>query len=605
MPSNRYIKVLLWAIRNLFGIARRGIQPKGAVWMLLFLVRNIGVNLGGRQIISQIEFELNKGEKAALVGANGVGKTTLLEILAGENLPTTGQLKYFSSGSRYLLRQRLDFPPGISIRQYLLEGWAEERQAGKVDEALRRFSFEQYANRPVDTLSGGEKTRLALARAWISAAELLLLDEPTNHLDTEHLDWLEQFVNEYSGTVLIVSHDRYFLDRTISRVLELQSGGITSYVGNYSSYRQAKQRQFELDKKTYIDQEKAAVKLERAINAQQQWSETAHRQSTKKARINSVRKEFYRSKAKKLDKRAKNTIKRLERLKEERIARPKEHVPIDLSFTSLKHGSNRIILGDGIRKSYGDRVIFTDCRISMRPGEKVALVGPNGSGKTTLIRIILGKETMDRGELWLSPSLSCGYLQQEINELKEDNSLLDEVGLVCSDMVRVRNLLAELLFKGDAVFKPCSVLSMGERVRVALAKLLLGSYDLLVLDEPTNYLDLPSRERLEEALQSFSGSILLVCHDRYLLEKVCGVVWSIEENKVQIYQGRYSEYQELCKQRSNHRLGEEERLRLELRKAFLSSQLATIDREKDSELYQKTEQEYLELVKCIKKANNR
>jgi macrolide transport system ATP-binding/permease protein len=572
--------------------------------MLLFFAQNLIQCFDGKDVFQGVSFEVKINEKVALVGQNGIGKTSLLKIIAGIDLPAGGRIDYYSYVSCALLTQCPDFSMNSTVRAALEQSLPVISSTDKIGEALKKFEFAGYEEQMVSTLSGGEKTRLQLARIWLSGAEFLLLDEPTNHLDTENLEWLEHFVLEYPGTLLIVSHDRYFLDHTVSRVLELRSDGITSYTGNYSAYRQAKMEQFARDEQTYFDQEKQVRKLDSAIQEQKGWATNAHKRAGRKAIAEGCKKggkPFYRAKAKKMDARIKNTIKRLERLKEECITRPKTVPTIDLSFTSGKRANNGILLADGITKAFGDRRLLVNSNFTLKYGEKVGLLGANGSGKTTLLRTIAGLEPLGEGSLWRSPSLKIGYLEQEIQLLGENRTALEEVGLVCSEQGRVRNLLANLLFTGEAVFKSCKCLSMGERVRVAIAKLLLGAFDLLILDEPTNYLDLESRERLEEALTSFDGSLIVVSHDRYFLGRVTETIWAIENCKILTYQGGYTDY---AAKRFSHIATEQRddinRLELELKKARLMGELSQIDRTRNEPEYLRLEQEFLETVRRLR-----
>ncbi len=571
--------------------------------MLLFSAENLAQNFAGTDIFKGVNFEVQAGEKLAIVGANGVGKSSLLRIIAGIDQAVEGSVKYYNRASCGLLTQYFDDAQMSTV----LEALEEALPAGAIlrspGEALKKFAFTGRETQLVANLSGGEKTRLQLARIWLSGAELLLLDEPGNHLDAENLEWLESFINQYPDTVVLVSHDRYFLDRTVKRVLELRSDGITSYAGNYSAYYQAKLEQRARNEKIYWDQQKQAEKLNDAIQEQKIWAGKAHDQAARKASNIGIKnaKVFYRNKAKKTERRVKNNIKRLERLEEERIARPEKVRTIDLSFTGERRAHKEILRAEDIAKAFNSRSLFMNGQFSLKYGEKAALVGANGSGKTTLLRIIAGLETLDAGGIWCSPSLRLGYLEQEVKSLDQSHSVLHELAGICPDQGRVRNLLADLLITGDAVFKPCRVLSMGEKVRVALAKMLLGTYDLLLLDEPTNYLDLPSREKLENALAAFGGSLVIVSHDRYLLAKVAQKVWVIENAQVTAYPGNYPDYIEhrsIC--HSQQQAGESDRLELEIKKARLISELSMIDRSKDEGSYLRREQEFLEVIRRLR-----
>lgn len=568
--------------------------------MLLFSAQNLVQVKGDQEIFKNINLEVQASEKVALVGPNGIGKTTLLRILAGIDQPAGGYLHFYQPVQTGYLAQNDAFPPEATV-QRVLETTSAEKSNLNWQEALSRFNFTGLESQKVSLLSGGEKTRLKLARLWLEGCDLLLLDEPSNHLDIEQLNWLEGYLREYPGTVIIVSHDRYFLDRVVARVIELNKTGATSYPGNYSAYQKAKEAKYAQDLKTYYDQEKQARKIEKAIQELTSWEEKAHRESRRKANSKGGYKEYYRVKAKKIAKSVKNTVKRLERLQEERIAKPKEAPGINLSFQELRHGGVRLLTAEGLTKSYGNRVILEQLHFHLRPGEKVALMGNNGTGKTTLLRLILGLEPIDQGKLWISPSAKIGYLDQELQSIDNRRTVLEEVTRSGCQPALARQLLAGLLIRGDAVFKPCSVLSMGERVRVAMAKLLVGQYDLLLLDEPTNFLDLESREKFEAALLAFAGAVIIVSHDRYLLDRVCGTTWHLQNGKLAVYPGKFSEYQAVqAIQKEASQFSKEDKARLELRLAQLDGELCKLDRERDSASYQALEEEYFRIAKLIR-----
>ncbi len=573
--------------------------------MFLFSAQNLAQAKGDQDIFKDINLEVHIGEKVALVGPNGIGKTTLLRILAGIDKPSGGYLRFFRPVQIGYLAQDDGYSPEATV-QTVLEATSLEKPNVNWREALSRFNFTGLDAQKVSFLSGGEKTRLKLACLWLQGCDFLLLDEPSNHLDMEQMNWLEEYLRNYPGTVLIVSHDRYFLDRVAVRVVELSKTGITSYPGNYSVYKNTKEAKFQQDLKTYYDQEKQARKIERAVQELTSWEEKAHRESRRKANAEGPSmggKEYYRVKAKKIAKSVKNTVKRLERLQEERINKPKKEPGINFSFQNQRHGGSRLLAAEGVTKSYGSRVILEQLHFYLCPGEKVALTGNNGTGKTTLLRLILDQEPIDHGKLWISPTAKIGYLEQEIQSIENRRTILEEVTRTSCQPALARQLLAGLLIRGDAVFKPCSVLSMGERVRVALIKLLVGQYDLLLLDEPTNFLDLESREKFEEALLSFDGATIIVSHDRYLLDRVCGTTWRLENSKLSIYPGRFSEYQKaqtVIKPKKHSSSNKEDKTLLELRLAQLDGELSRLDRRRDEAEYLTLEAEYFKIVKAIR-----
>jgi macrolide transport system ATP-binding/permease protein len=573
--------------------------------MLLFSGSDLSLSFGERDVFKGLNFEAQMGEKVALVGANGVGKTSLLRIISGRVSPDSGAVSFYLPVQHALLNEEYTESPELTVGEVLENAVARDRLNNRVGEALKKFGFAQTYGRRVAVLSGGEKTRLQLACVWMRNPELLLLDEPTNHLDSLHLDWLEQFVRDYRGTVVLVSHDRYFLDRTVERVLELTPAGITSYPGNYSDYARTKRLRYEQEIKIYSDQQRQAQKLRRAIAELTGWGAKGHRESRRKARAEGPTmglKEYHRAKAMKLDRRVKNNVKRLNRMLEEQLTQPKPDRTVALDFPVVRAGGDTLFIADGVSKSFGGRTLFHPVKLAVKPGEKVGVVGPNGSGKTTLLKIIGGAIQPDTGSWRRSPNLKTGYLDQELSSLTSGGTIWEEVAGVASDRKKAFNILAGLLFRGDEVFKPCSVLSMGERVRVALAKLLVGDYNLLMLDEPTNYLDLPSREKLEEALAGFEGAVILVSHDRYLLDRVPDSIWSISQGHLEVFSGRYSDYLERKSQnRKDGNIDKRaEKLRLEYKKAQLLGDLATLDRGKFPEAYQALEAEYLEVVRRLR-----
>jgi macrolide transport system ATP-binding/permease protein len=572
--------------------------------MLLFSGSDLSLSFGERDVFKGLNFEVRVGEKVALVGANGVGKTSLLGIISGRVAPDSGAVSFYLPVQRALLNEEFAESPELTVSEVLENTVARDRLNDRVGEALKKFGFAQTQGRRVAVLSGGEKTRLQLACVWMRNPELLLLDEPTNHLDSLHLDWLEQFIRDYRGTVVLVSHDRYFLDRTVERVLELTRAGITSYPGNYSDYARTKRLRYEQEIKIYSDQERQAQKLRRAIAELTGWGAKGHRESRRKARAEGPTmglKEYHRAKAMKLDRRVKNNLKRLNRMLEEQLTQPKPDQTVVLDFPGVPGGGNMLVLAEGVSKSYGDRILFRPVKLAVKPGEKVGLVGPNGSGKTTLLKLIGGAIQPDTGSWWRSPNLKTGYLDQELSSLTSGRTIWEEVAGVATDRKKAFNILAGLLFRGDEVFKPCSVLSMGERVRVALAKLLVGDYNLIMLDEPTNYLDLPSREKLEEALTGFEGAVILVSHDRYLLDRVPDSIWSISQGHLEVFSGRYSDYLERKSQnRKDGNIDKRaEKLRLEYKKAQLLGDLSMMDRDRFPERYQALETKYQEVVRQL------
>ncbi|NMB26226.1 MAG: ABC-F family ATP-binding cassette domain-containing protein [Firmicutes bacterium] len=562
---------------------------------------SLAKSYGFHQVFSNVSFMLRTREKVALVGPNGIGKSTLLKILAGLEEPDSGTIAQLQEPllCRYVPQMpkfELSTPWDVLTKEAVELGVLAR---GTPHEAMSRFGFsETEAILPTKHLSGGQKTRLALARAWLSQPDLLLLDEPTNHLDMAALDWLEGFVMEYPGCVFVVSHDRVFLDNVVSRVLELECDGITEYTGNYTAYREAKAQAFVQQMSEYEADQRRIRRLEATIDQQMRRFQQSHGSAGQH--------DFYRGKAKKLAKTGKAQMKRLESMKETSVAKPKAEEHISLIDFAVQDGGRRVVVAEELGKSYA-RELFARGNFSILRGDKVALVGPNGSGKTTLLKMILGQVEPSQGRLWVSPNVSMGYLDQEMDELNPDNTVLAETLSVfpqqtSEQMTRARTFLAGLLFGADDLEKSIRMLSVGEQKRVAMAKLLLGVFDLLLLDEPTDHLDLPSREKLEEALLRYDGTLILVSHDRYLLGRVSSKVIALDGGNMIVYPGGFREYEarQARLQEASAKpeaLSAEERLLLETRLAQLGSDLAKLSKEESA--YADIETEFIEIARRL------
>mgnify|MGYP000883698916 FL=1 len=566
-------------------------------------VQNLSKSYGFQRLFTKVNLMLKTGEKTALVGPNGVGKSTLLQILAGLEKPDSGTLSFSNAAlSRRYVPQMPRFscftPLEILTDEVVKLGISAKGEPG---EALRRFGLTNVEARlPAEQLSGGQKTRLALALAWLSEPNLLLLDEPTNHLDLKGLKWLEEYIQAYRGTVLVVSHDRAFLDNVVSRILELGQGGVQEYAGNYTAYRDAKALAFAKRVAEYEHEQRQIERLERAIQLQMRRSQQSHQKAGQH--------DFYRSKAKKLAKTGKAQMRRLQSMRQKRTTKPQEEKRISSLHFGALEGGRRVIHAEDLAKTFGPKRLFDSGSFSILKGDKVALIGPNGSGKTTLLKMFMGREMPSAGKLWVSPSVCAGYLDQELEEYDPGQSVLSAVlsGLqeqTQAMITRVRTLLAGLLFDTGDLEKPLGVLSVGEQKRVTVAKLLLGNFNLLLVDEPTDHLDLPSREKLEQALGEYNGTLIAASHDRHLLRKITTKVIVIKNGMLDVYPGGFSEYelrQEklLQKQPYKQELSAEERLVLETRLARLSSDLSVLSKEGDA--YLKAEKEYLDIVKRLR-----
>ena len=514
---------------------------------LLLQCHNIKKEFGIHEVLKSVSLDLEEGECVGLVGKNGAGKTTLANILYGELKPEGGEIIWHRKDVRIgYLRQSVyytsdvlhDFHSGqedpAQIQEFL-------HAAGELGtEKVSRWEEERFAN-----LSGGERTKLALAQIWSAQPDLLILDEPTNHLDFQGVEWLVGELAGYPGTILVISHDRYFLDQTVNRILEVEDGVLCEYHGNYSFYRKEKRKRQEDQMHAYEMQEKRKEKLDSEIRQLRQWSGKAHRDSTKKGAKSGNKfgtKEFYRVKAKKMDRQVKSRTKRLEKLRTEGISKPKEEFQVSFALNDAQKHGKRVMEASNIQKRFGDRVLFRKSSFTLLRGEKVGLFGPNGCGKTTLVKAIIGQEPIE-GTLFVSSSVSIGYMSQDVLDLESSKTAIDLFPAPNRrEQGKIRTMLANLGFDGEMLREPLKSLSLGERTRLKLAALVLGGDDLLILDEPTNHLDLHAREQLEEALDQYEGTILLITHDRYMLERVCEKLLVFEDGRIRRVEYGVEEY---------------------------------------------------------------
>lgn len=527
--------------------------------MIILQAQKINVAFGEQEVLRDISLSIQAGERVGLVGVNGAGKSTLLKCLIGLMIPDSGDISSSSALAMGYLEQLAEFPEQTTIWEAMLESfagilekrrWLHELEAAmaeagpeltKIMEEYARLSEEYeradgYAcentarriliglgfsqddfDSLVNTLSGGQKTRLNLGRLLAIAPELLFLDEPTNHLDMSSVEWLEDYIKTYSGTVLVVSHDRRFLDKVATRILDLRLGKMYSYDGNYSQY---------LIKKAAED-----LAWQRAYSKQQEY-------------IRQTEEYIRRFKAGIKSKQARGRQSQLDRL--ERIAAPGQEKLLSKRTLTVSQASGQEVLTlKNISKSFGERQLFRNLDMQIGKGEKVALIGANGCGKTTMLKIISGHLEADEGEVKIGSRVSIGYFSQEYEDLEARNTVLEEIlNNFDLKLEEARTALGTMLFSGDDVFKRVADLSGGEKGRLAFLKLLLAGDNFLLLDEPTNHLDIESRQVVEKMLTDYEGTILMVSHDRYFIDQVAERVLTFENGYLESYLGNYSYYLE-------------------------------------------------------------
>ena len=534
----------------------------------MLAVSDLTVRYAGNLVLDRISFIVNRGQRVGLVGPNGVGKSTLLALLAGEINPDSGSVTLAPKSRIGYLRQGFADLPGATLGNLLdtqldgllasfaavhrateeLAATQDERALQSYDGALSEFdrhggygAIDQIvalldrlglSDLPFDTplthLSGGQKTRAGLAAILAAEPDLLLLDEPTNHLDLDALDWLSGFLADFRGAALLVSHDRSFLDQVVGTIFELDptTPGLVSYTGGYSTYLATKRATQEALTAAHNRQRREIERVERDIHAV-----AAHAIATERT----TQHDYIRGRAKKVARTAKVRERKLERFLDssELIARPARLWGLALDFGDAPESGRDVVVVDNVEVQLGGRRILHGIDLHLRSGERVALTGPNGGGKSTLLRAIAGEIPVSAGVIRLGPSAVLGRFAQEQETVALDQTVLDQTRAVASmSESEIRDFLHLFLFSGETVFRRAIDLSYGERARLALAKLALRGANFLLLDEPLNHLDLGSRERFEEALSSFSGSLLMVSHDRYAIDRIATRVLELRDGQL-------------------------------------------------------------------------
>ena len=528
----------------------------------MIALKNISKSFGENIIISDATFHMQDNEKVALVGVNGAGKTTLFRVLTKEYEADSGEILIPPSlnigylpqsatveSDKTLFEEMLSvFDDVIKLEEKLrlMEQQMSELSGKPLEDHMKKYAdlqhiFEEkdgyaYMSRVkgvikglgfsdeeskkcIRVLSGGEKTRVALGKLLLSKADVLLLDEPTNHLDISSTVWLEDFLKDYRGGMIIISHDRYFLDRIVGKVIEMEHGKSTVYHGNYSYFAAKKEEVREAQLKQYINQQKEIKRQEEIIARYRSYS-------TEKQII-----------------RAKSKEKMLEKV--ERIDKP-DNLPqsMKLRLTPKRESGNDVLSVKGLRKSFSDKLLFSDVSFEIKKGERVALIGANGTGKTTIIRGILGETDMDSGDIKLGTNVIVSYYDQGHQNIDSEKTLFDEISDAYPNLtsLEIRNALAAFIFIGDDVFKKVEMLSGGEQGRLSLAKIIQSGGNFLILDEPTNHLDIYSKEILEQALSNYEGTILYISHDRYFINSTATKILELADGKLKEYLGNYDYY---------------------------------------------------------------
>ncbi|MEL3973282.1 ABC-F type ribosomal protection protein [Rossellomorea oryzaecorticis] len=480
----------------------------------LMKLLNIRYEIGDQKIFEEVNGSVQEGEVIGIIGRNGAGKSTLLNLIHGGVEPAEGRVQWIHSG--------------LNMSMVVQE--TEEHSSDEVSAAeVKLLEKWRVPGHDFSQLSGGEKLKARLANGFARNADLLLLDEPTNHLDQDSLELLTKEIAEYRGTIILVSHDRSFLDEAVTKIWSLEHGRLIEHKGNYSSYMEEREQKRLTQQRKYEKQQKMVKRIESQMKELSSWSEKAHAQSTKQEGF----KEYYRVQAKRTDSQVKSKQKRLEReLEKAKVERVEEDHEVRFSIKSAHKKGKRFLEVKDLAKSFDGGTLFSKANFTIQYGEKVAILGPNGSGKTTLLKMIMGEETAD-GDVWVSPSAEIGYLTQEVFDLPLDEApeelfykgTFEERG-------RVQTLMKHLGFSSAQWREPIRDMSMGERVKCKLMKYILEERDVLILDEPTNHLDLPSREQLEETLAKYNGTLIVVSHDRYFVEKTTDVKLVIENGGV-------------------------------------------------------------------------
>ncbi|WP_053372593.1 ribosomal protection-like ABC-F family protein [Paenibacillus sp. FJAT-27812] len=592
---------------------------------MLLKVKQLTKEWDGNLLFENISFEVKEGERLALFGRNGVGKTTLLQGLTGRLTLDGGEVQRLLPLDEWgWLDQQAQLRSSLTLLEFVQAGSAElfglkqalaeltqQMGAETSEELLSRYSglYERYAqldgygweikaerclnqlgfdptlwSLPFARLSGGQKTKAQLAALMVREPKLVILDEPTNHLDSAALDWLEQWVQSYPGTIVYVSHDRTFIDHTATTVLELERHGCRRYPGGYTDYKAQKELELRTQAALHKKQQLEREKLLESIRMYAEWFQQAHKAAGQN--------DFLRSKSKKNVSRLHAKESALERLESDKVQKPREESQLRMQLETEGFAASTLLRMENVSFAYeGRKQVFSQLNLSIDRGDRLAVLGPNGAGKSTLLKLATGIITPTAGEVTIHPQVKIGYFEQELDKLDHESTILDSL-LMIPEMTQshARTILGCFLFSKEDVFKRIGDLSMGEKCRVAFLRLYFGKANLLVLDEPTNYLDVSTREQVEEALSHYPGAVLLVTHDRYLIRQAANRLLVMDgHGEPSLFPGTYEEY--LSRDRSRllspeEQLSQNEQEMLQLRLAWLMSSEQPAEQEDRQRLMQ-------------------
>ncbi len=576
--------------------------------MILLNGSNLEKIFSGEVLFNNVSFNIGDSDKIGFVGVNGAGKSTLFKIIAGDLEPDSGEIfknrdltigcldQYALSGSGLSIWDEIAtaFSDVIELEKQLdILRFDIENKNGNIDMLVNRqvslqekfsamggfyykskirstllglgFSEEEF-DLKVSNLSGGQKTRVSLGKLLLGNAKLLLLDEPTNHLDIDSVEWLEEFLRGYNGAFVVISHDRYFLDRVTSKTFELRSGRLRTYNGSYSKYIKQSELERLSEERSYENTKKEIERLEGIVEQQRRWNREKNIKT------------------------AESKMKAIEKLEKDLIAPDSKREVMDFKFETVQGGGQDVLITNGLSKSFGGESVFKNADVFVKKGERVFLTGPNGCGKTTFLKIVLGMYEPTSGTAQIGANIETGYYDQLQENLSPQKTVLDEIYDEYPDMTltEIRNALAVFMFRGEDVFKKIEALSGGERARVELAKLMLKKNNFLIMDEPTNHLDIDSREALEKALMGYDATMLMVSHDRYFINKLADRILYMTPDGIISFVGNYDEFLEKRKteqkestQKSDSvsKLDYMERKRAEAQKRKIINRFKNVERE--------------------------